>query len=174
MNPTAQALPGYTMPAIELDTLDGGRLALDEPGWRAVVVYRGAHCPICKRYLGELETMKEKFAEADVSLVAISADDAERARPFIEECGFGSPVGVGLSLEAMQQLGVFISEPRSAEEAPAPFAEPALFVVNPDKVLQIVDRANAPFVRPDMARVLEGIGFVREKDYPIRGTHGLG
>ena len=167
------AVPGRPMPAIALDTLDGSRLSLDAPGWRAIVVYRGAHCPICKKYLGELEAMKPAFADADVSLVAISADGAERARPFIEEAGFSSPVGVGLSVPQMHRLGLYVSDPRSPEEAPAPFAEPGLFVVNPDGALQIVERANAPFVRPDMRMVLNGIGFVRDKDYPVRGTHGL-
>ena len=174
MTNAPDAVPGRSMPGIALDTLGGSTLALDEPGWRAIVVYRGAHCPICKKYLTALEGMKSDFEAADVSLVAISADDAERARPFIEEAGFSSPVGVGLTVPDMQRLGLYVSDPRSPEEAPAPFAEPGLFVVNADGILQIVDVANAPFVRPDMAQVLGGIGFVRDKGYPVRGDARVG
>ncbi len=169
-----QALPGHPLPPITLDTLDGDTLALDAAGWRAIVVYRGAHCPLCKKYLTSLEGMKQSFADAGVALVAISADSAERARPFIDETGFSMPVGVGLGLDDMRRLGLFISDPRSPEEAPAPFAEPALFVVRPDRRLQILERANAPFVRPDMQGVLAGLSFVMDNDYPIRGTHGVG
>lgn len=170
--------PGQPMPGIVLDTLGGPSLALDgssdEHRWRVVIVYRGAHCPICKRFLSELEGMRDEFREAAVELVAISADAAGRARPFIEEIGFSAPVGVGLSLEDMDRLGVYISDPRNPEEAPAPFAEPALFVVRPDGCVQLIDKASAPFVRPDMTGVLKGLAFIREKDYPVRGTHGQG
>ncbi len=48
----------------------------------------------------------------------------------------------------------------SAQETDHRFPEPALFVVNPQGVLHLVDIANAPFLRPDLDR----------KAYPIRGT----
>ena len=36
---------------------------------------------------------------------------------------------------------------------------------------QLVDVSNAPFLRPDLDKVLGGITFIRANDYPIRGTH---
>ena len=66
--------------------------------------------------------------------------------------------------------GLYISEPRSAQETDRPFAEPGLFVVNPEGKLHIVDISNAPFARPDLAQIAGAIGFIQEKDYPIRGT----
>ena len=166
-----EALPGKPMPEITVETLGGGTRALHGEGWKAVVVYRGAHCPLCRKFLGELEGLKDDYASAGVELVAVSADDAARAAPFIEETGFSSDVGVGLSVADMRRLGLHVSDPRSPEEAPAPFAEPGLFVVNARGELQIVDRSNAPFSRPDMKAVLNGITFVQDKDYPVRGTH---
>ena len=44
-------------------------------------------------------------------------------------------------------------------------------IVNAEGQLQIVEIANAPFVRPDLDTLLGGLGFVIEKNYPIRGTH---
>ena len=77
----------------------------------------------------------------------------------------------GMDVPTMQRLGIYISEPRSVQETDHRFPEPALFVVNKDGVLQLVDIANAPFLRPDLDRLLRGVGFIIEKGYPIRGTH---
>lgn len=30
--------------------------------------------------------------------------------------------------------------------------------------------ANAPFLRPDLDRIVRGLGFIIEKSYPIRGA----
>ena len=48
---------------------------------------------------------------------------------------------------------------------------PGVFVVNGDGNIQILDISNAPFARPDLEGLLNGIKFVRDNDYPIRGTH---
>lgn len=165
----ATATPGETMPEFTLNTLDGGTAKVGGSGrWQLFIVYRGSHCPLCKKYLIELERLRPQFEEADIDVVTASVDDAERARPFIEETGLQFPVGVGLSREQLKTLGVYVSEPRP-NEAPAPFAEPATYVTNPDGRLQIVDVSNAPFSRPDLEGLLNGIKFVRDKDYPIRG-----
>jgi hypothetical protein len=66
--------------------------------------------------------------------------------------------------------GPYISEPRPPRETDRPFSEPGLFVINPQGQVQIVDISNAPFARPDLTGILNGVKFVREKDYPIRGT----
>ncbi len=73
-------------------------------------------------------------------------------------------------MEQMRALGLYISEPRSPQETDRPFAEPGLFVINPEGKLQIIDISNAPFARPDLATVLMGIKLIQEKSYPIRGT----
>jgi len=70
----------------------------------------------------------------------------------------------------MRALGLYISEPRSPRETDRPFPEPALFVVNPQGNIQIIDISNAPFARPDLNGVLKGLKFIQEKQYPIRGT----
>jgi hypothetical protein len=72
----------------------------------------------------------------------------------------------------MRARGIYISNPRSPEETDRRFAEPGIFVVNADGNLQITDSSNAPFVRPELAKIAGGIRYVRnpENDYPIRGT----
>ena len=76
----------------------------------------------------------------------------------------------GLGIDDMRRLGLYVSEPRSPQETDRPFAEPGLFVVNAQGNLQIAEASNAPFVRPDLELVAKGIAFIRENDYPVRGT----
>ena len=70
----------------------------------------------------------------------------------------------------MRKLGLYISEPRSAQETDHRYPEPALFVVNPDGKLHLIDVANAPFLRPNLDRLVRGLGSLIERNYPIRGT----
>ncbi len=152
------------------DQRPGGRNAQAEAsGWRALIVYRGKYCPICKSYLTALNHMREEFRSAGVAVSAVSADTREKAEAEVAECGWTFPVGHYLSIDDMRQLGVYVSDPRSPQEADRPFAEPALFVINPDAEAQIIDISNAPFPRPDLKSLLNGLQFVISKDYPMRG-----
>lgn len=83
------------------------------------------------------------------------------------------PIAYGLTIEQMQQLGLYISHPRSAKETDHPFAEPGLFVINDKGQAQVIDISNGPFVRPELSVLLSGLTFIRnpENNYPIRGTY---
>lgn len=83
------------------------------------------------------------------------------------------PIAYGLTVSQMEQLGLYISEPRSEKETDHLFAEPGLFVINDKGQLQIVDISNGPFVRPELEVLLSGIGFIRDPNnhYPIRGMY---
>ena len=162
---------GSDMPKLSLPRVGGGEVQLGaQSGWQMVVVYRGKHCPICKSYLGTLDKLLDQFKAVGTEVVAVSADTKEKAETEATEQSWRFPVGYGLSQEQMRALGLYISEPRSPQETDRPFPEPGLFVINPEGQVQIVDISNAPFARPDLNAVLNGIKFVREKHYPIRGT----
>ncbi|WP_299726527.1 peroxiredoxin-like family protein [uncultured Tateyamaria sp.] len=173
----SQKIPaGATFPAINVARLGGGHLTLGAPqngcDWQMVVVYRGKHCPLCTRYLKELETLLPEFHALGVDVVAVSADPEDKARDQIALVEPSYPVGYDLSLAQMHALGLYVSDPRSAQETDRPFAEPGLFVVNADGQVQVTDISNAPFARPDLKSLLGGLGFIRnpENNYPIRGT----
>jgi len=71
----------------------------------------------------------------------------------------------------MQQLGLYISAPRSEQETDHNFAEPGLFVINEQGLLQAINISNTPFLRPELDVIVRGLTFVRSQDdYPIRGT----
>jgi peroxiredoxin len=171
MTSTTKLAAGGPFPAVSVPRLGGGEIAPSAmQGWRLVVVYRGRHCPLCKIYLKTLDGLLEAFEGASVSVVALSGDPEEKAAADVAEHGWRFPVGYGMSVPQMRELGLYVSEPRSPQETDRPFPEPGLFLVNPDGKVQIVDISNAPFARPDLAGVLRGARLIQERSYPIRGT----
>ena len=171
MDTTRKLHPGQPFTPVTFRQLSGGEFVFGTPGtWQALFVIRGQHCPICKAYLGEIEKRRAAFAELGLSLAAVSADSEEQTRLTTEAARPGFPLLYGMDETTMHALGLYVSEPRSDQETDHRFPEPALFVVNPEGALQLVDVANAPFLRPDLDRLLGGLRFVMEKGYPIRGT----
>ena len=162
---------GGPMPRIALPAVHGGEVTLGSgDGWRLVVVYRGRHCPICKKYLGRLRALAPQFRERGAAVIAVSADPREKAEADVKEFGWDFTVGYGLTPDQMRALGLYISEPRSPQETDRPFAEPAVFLVRPDNRVQIVDIGNAPFTRADLEQILGGLKWIQDNDYPVRGT----
>lgn len=166
---------GAAFPKLDVAQLGGGTLTLGAPrdgrDWQMVIVYRGLHCPLCKKYLTALEGIKDRFLDNGIDVVAVSGDPEEKAQAMSDELGLSVPVGYGLSVPQMRELGVYVSDPRGPQETDRPFPEPGLFVVNENGNLQIVDISNAPFSRPDLAALAGGLEFIRANAYPIRGTH---
>ena len=167
---------GDKFPEMTLQKVGGGELKLGHPlnghDWQMVVIYRGKHCPMCTKYLTQLERLKDRFYETGVDVVAVSADDETKASSHVDEMSLSFPVAYGLSVEQMQALGLYISHPRSPEEADGPFAEPGIYVVNDKGQVQVTDVSNAPFARPELAYLASGVKYIRdpENNYPIRGT----
>jgi len=162
---------GDRFPSLTWSKVGGGTLTLaDEPGWRLLVVYRGKHCPMCRKYLGGLDKLLEDFGKRSIRVAAVSADSRTKAETETREEGWRFPVAYDLSLDGMHRLGLYISDPESPMETDRPFAEPALFVVNPEGRTQVIAITNAPFSRPDLATVLEGLKSTQDDHAPIHGT----
>jgi peroxiredoxin len=136
-----------------------------------VLVYRGLHCPLCKKYLAQLDEMIGQFNAIGVDVLAVSGDPKIKAQAMVEEKNLTLNIGYGMTIDQMASLGLYVSDPRSEKETDRPYAEPGLFVINSDGNIQILDASNAPFSRPDLNALLNGIRFIRENNYPIRGTH---
>lgn len=168
---------GATFPALPVQSLDGETVDISKPrgeaDWHLVVVYRGQHCPLCTKYLNQLNDVVDALAEIGVSIVAVSADSREQLEQHLGKLDTRVPLFHGLTLEQMEALGLYISVPRSEKETDHLFPEPGLFVINGDGRLQVVDISNNPFVRPELQALVSGLGWIRdpENNYPIRGTH---
>lgn len=168
--------PGVEFPKITVKSLDDGDVTLGKPtngtDWQMVVVYRGRHCPLCTKYLNQLESYKKRLHDNKVDLVAISADSKEQLKDHLGKIDVSFPIYYGLTLEQMKMLGVYISVPRSEQETDHDFAEPGLFIINEEGNLHVVDISNNPFVRPELEVLTSGLEWIKnpKNNYPIRGT----
>jgi peroxiredoxin len=171
MNTSFKLAAGKRLPVIGLPKASGGTVQIGGDGrWQLTVVYRGKHCPLCRRYLKTLDGLLDQFQSIQTEVIAVSGDPREKAEAEVAEEEWRFPVGYDLSPAQMRLLGLYISEPRSPAETDRLFPEPAIFVVNPAGLLQIIDISNAPFARPDLQALLNGLSFAQERHYPIRGT----
>jgi peroxiredoxin len=164
--------PGTAMPTMKLAKVGGGTAEIGgkRDKWQAVVVYRGLHCPLCKRYLTTLNSLVEGFHAINAEVIAVSADPKEKAETEKKELDLGFEVAYDLSRDQMRALGLYISDPRSPQETDRPFAEPGLFLVNPAGQAQVIEISNAPFARPDLNGILNGLKMTQERGFGPRGT----
>lgn len=177
-SPYSQKLhAGSVFPTLRLADIDGNLHVLGKTqadfDWQLVIVYRGKHCPLCTKYLNQLEQVKTRLANNRVDLVAVSADSEAQLKEHMTKLEVSFPLLYGLSMQDMQSLGVYISEPRSEQETDHMFAEPGLFVINEKGTIQVVDISNNPFVRPELEALVNGLEWIRNPDnnYPIRGMY---
>lgn len=169
--------PRQPAPPLEVDTLDGGRwtLAGQKPqNFSMVVFYRGLHCPVCRKYLGELNGLAGEFEKRGVSILVASTDVRERAGQAKAQWGLANlKVGYGVSVDTARQWGLYISTGRGLTSAgieePPLFAEPGLFLVKPDGTLYWGSVSTMPFARPYFSEILQGVDFAISKNYPARG-----
>lgn len=170
-------IPRQLVPALEVVLLDGSRwqLAAQKPqNFTMVVFYRGLHCPVCRKYLSELNGLVAEFEKRGVVTLVTSTDVKERAEQAKTQWGLGNlTMGYGVSIDMARQWGLYVSTGRGLTsigvEEPALFAEPGLFLVKPDGTLYWGSVSTMPFARPHFNEILQGVDFAISKNYPARG-----
>jgi peroxiredoxin len=168
--------PRQAVPTLDVETLQG-RWSLAEQSpqhFTMVVFYRGLHCPLCSKYLKELDKLASEFTEAGVSILALSSDDKERANEAKVDWELNNiSIGYGASVEQAQAWGLHRSAGKGKTsigiEEPLEFSEPGLFLIRPDQTLYWSQVSTMPFARPHFKEVLGALGFVAANDYPARG-----
>lgn len=134
-----------------------------------VVFYRGIHCPVCKKYLEELNTKIDDFREKGINVICVSSNTKELAQKTAEKWKIDKlDIGYDFSVDEGRKWGLFISE-GIKEAEPEVFLEPALFLIKPDNTLYSASIQSMPFARPKFDDLLKSISFVLEEDYPARG-----
>ncbi len=166
--------PDTKVPDLDLPLTNGLRYKLSEQtpdNFTLLVFYRGKHCPICRNQLEDLSAKLQTFTENGVSVVAVSMDSKERAMHIDENWNTGDvPLAYELSEDDARKWGLYISEKRPDSEEPEVFSEPGMFLVRPDLKLYFASTQNAPFTRPPLDELIQGIKFIVSKGYPTRGT----
>ena len=172
-------IPRQKTPDLSVPMIDGATFDLSGEGSeRGTVVcfYRGLHCPICAKYLTELERLTPEFAQRGVTTIAISSDGKDRAEQMAEKIGAENlRFGYDLSLAKAREWGLYISTSRGLTsigiEEPALFSEPGLFMVTPEQTLYYGSTQTMPFVRPHYSELVSALDFAIEKNYPARGEY---
>jgi len=172
-------IPRQPVPPLTVPTLAHGQfdLAGETPRhFTLVVFYRGLHCPICAKYLMELERLVPEFAQRGVTVIALSSDGVERAQAMADKIKASQlRVGYGLALSTARAWGLYVSESRGKTsigiEEPARFAEPGVFLVRPDGTLYYGAVQTMPFARPNFTDLLGGLDFAIANNYPARGEY---
>ena len=170
--PTPKPVAGHILDHMSFPKIGGGEVTVGgtRDSWTLLVVYRGRHCPRCKKYLNILDGMRDQWTDAGFDIAVVSADTLEKAEADKDEFGWRFDLAHDLSETQMNTLGVFVTEPLSQPEAERPFAEPGVFVIRPDGSLLLIAISNGPSARPDLAELLDGMIFTKENDRPPRGT----
>ena len=176
---TLALTPRQPVPALNIPLVGGGRYVLGATPaatFDLVVFYRGLHCPICAKYLMELERLMPEFEKRNVQIVAVSSDNAERAQTMADKIKAKYlRVGYDLSLPSARQWGLYISASRGQTsigiEEPELFSEPGVFIVRPDGTLYYGSTQTMPFARPQFQDLLGAIDFAVAKNYPARGEY---
>lgn len=161
---------GERVPNLSLSDVTGRTIDVGcaKARWTMLFVYRGRHCPRCKRFLSKLNEALPRWTE-HMDIVVVSADTQEKALADRKEFGWAFDLAYGLTVPQMRALGLYVSDPLSETETDAPFAEPGAFAIRPDGTLMLADISNGPAARPDLEELLDGMIFNIKNDRPVRG-----
>ena len=176
---TIALTPRQPVPALNVPLVGGGRYVLGaNPAstFDLIVFYRGLHCPLCAKYLMELERLVPEFEKREVNVVSVSGDPIDRAQAMAEKISASNlKIGYDFGLQSARQWGLYISTSRGQTsigiEEPALFSEPGVFIVRPDGTLYYGSTQTMPFARPQFQDLLGAIDFAVAKDYPGRGEY---
>lgn len=164
--------PKEKAPQLQLELINDTTwdLAKQQPeNFTMIIFYRGLHCPVCKKYLEELQTKIDDFKDKGVHVVAASMDTEKRATISTEKWDIESiPLAYGMSEEKAREWGLFISHAIKDAE-PDVFSEPALFLTNKDATIYSASIQTMPFARPGFDDLLKSLDFVLKEGYPARG-----
>ena len=167
-------LPDTTPPALSIPLLSGGSWTLSDQAdekFTIVVFYRGHHCPICKTQLKEIDALVNQATEQGVGVVALSMDTEERARATLEEIGTSKlAIGYGMDEATARAWDLYVSAGRPDTKEPSRFSEPGMFVIGSNGRIFFAQTQSAPFTRPDFGKLLNGLKFASDNNYPARGT----
>ena len=164
--------PRQAVPELIVKTTNGmdWNLRDNQPeNFSMLIFYRGIHCPVCKSYLEELNTMVGDFKDKGVNIICVSSNTKELAEKTVEEWDVDNlTIGYSFDVEDGRKWDLYVSE-RIKDSEPAEFVEPALFLIRPDSTLYSASIQSMPFARPQFVDLIKSISFVNKEDYPARG-----
>ncbi|MCP1743737.1 peroxiredoxin [Bradyrhizobium japonicum] len=122
-------LPRRSVPELRVPTLAHGDfdLAADAPKlFTLICFYRGLHCPVCLKYLRDLESLIPEYERRGTKVIAISSDVRERAQEMANKVGASLRFGYSLPLAVARKWGLYrVERHRSILKSRHCFRSPA-------------------------------------------------
>ena len=164
--------PKQTAPDLQFPLLDGNQWNLEDQkpdNFTLVVFYRGLHCPICKKYLQQLQELLPEFEQRGVNVVAVSMDTEKRARLSRQKWELPNlTLGHSLSEQTARDWALYLSAGVKDGE-PSEFSEPGLFLIdNGNQVYYSAINSN-PWGRPYLPSFVKAVDYIIQSGYPARG-----
>eukprot|EP01032_Pedospumella_encystans_P019832 gene19832-22542_t len=165
---SVKLMPGTEFPSINLETIDGETINLGstiDGKRKLIVIYRGHFCPFCQASLKDLNENLKRLSDADIEVIAVSADGIAASQTLSETLGgLKFTIATGLTVPHMRELGLYISNPTAYIEQTFSFAEPAFFLLNQDGTIRYVSVANNPIAgRVNVDALLMAVAYVNER-----------
>lgn len=149
-------------PSLRLATVGGGTLSLPEDvagRWAVVLVYRGSWCPYCAAQLASFARAAQSFADADISVVALSVDDEATSAGTVDKHAITFPVGHSAEPHAVSELlGTYLGD-----NGNGPFLQSSGFVLRPDGTVAVAVYSSDAIGRLTAPDVLGFIGYQRSQ-----------
>jgi hypothetical protein len=96
------------VPELRVPTLAHGDfdLAADAPKqFTLISFYRGLHCPVCLKYLRELESLIPEYERRGTKVIAISSDVPDRAQKMASKVGTNFAIRIFAAARGCSQMG---------------------------------------------------------------------
>lgn len=166
--------PKQKAPKLSFPLLGGNTWDLNEKNpenFTLIVFYRGLHCPLCKKYLQQLEALLPDFKERGVEVVTISMDTEKRARLSRKDWQLKElKIGFNLDLNTAKNWGLYLSKGVKDGE-PDVFSEPGLFLIDAKGEVYYAAINSNPWGRPYLASFVKAVDYIVSANYPARGEH---
>lgn len=164
--------PKHTAPDLSFKLTNGDTWNLSNQNpenFTLVLFYRGLHCPICKKYLEELEQLQPEFKSKGVNVIAVSMDSEKRARLSKQKWQIPNlDIGYELKEEMARSWSLYLSEGVKDGE-PDLFSEPGLFLIDNESQIYYSAINSNPWGRPYLPSFLKAVDYIVNNDYPARG-----
>ena len=164
--------PKHTAPDLSFPLLDGNQWNLEQQkpeSFTLVVFYRGLHCPICRKYLQQLQELLPQFKERGVDVVAVSMDTEKRARLSRQKWELTNlTLGYELSERTVREWALYLSAGVKDGE-PNIFSEPGLFLIDNNNQVYYSATNSNPWGRPYLPSFVKAVDYIVKSGYPARG-----
>ena len=104
-----RATPKQEAPALKVNLLGDEEFDISNSqakSFTLLVFYRGLHCPLCQKYLQQLQDLLPEFEALGVNVLALSMDSEKRARLARQNGIYQKKTGLSFSGSYCKTMGI--------------------------------------------------------------------